>query len=114
MVSVVPGSAVPPQNRIFTSSNDLSTSTSEYFKNLQYDSASPGTITLPFAETAHIGARIYFEQANTGQLTIAAQSGETLQSPPNLTTNRSLIGRWARAYAEVIDASTWRAFGQFA
>jgi hypothetical protein len=111
LVSVQPGQNCAPQNKEYTASSDLSTSTSEYFKNLQYNSTSPGTITLPFAETEHVGARIYFEQVNTGLLTIAVQGGESLQSSPNTTGSRALAGRYARAYAEVVDATTWRLVG---
>lgn len=110
-VSVQPGQNCPPRNRVYTGTTDLASSTSEYFHNLQYNSASGGTITLPFAEAEHIGARIYFEQVSTGLLTIAAQGGETLESSPATTGNRALAGRYARAYAEVISSTVWRLTG---
>jgi hypothetical protein len=115
MVMVEAGATVAPQNRVYTSTTDLGSTTSEYFKNLQFDHAStPGTITLPFAETEHIGAQIFFEQINAALLTIAVQSGDTLQSSPNVTGSRSMRGRYARAYAEVINSTTWRIYGELA
>lgn len=115
LVSVQPGALCAPENKVYTAtSNDLASSISEYFKNLQYDNASAGSITLPFAELEHAGARIYFEQIGAGVLTVQVQGGDTLQSVPGTTGSRALQGQHARAFAEVVDASTWKITGQLA
>lgn len=115
LVSVAPGANCPPQPLYgFTTSTDFNGTEQYFFKDLVYNSASPGTYTLPVAEPEYIGAKFYGQQIGAGLLSIAVQGGDTLQSSPNTTGTRALAGRYGRFYAEVIAANVWRLIGNLA
>lgn len=107
MVQVTPGVAIDPPRVVLTASQNYGTATSEYFKLTAYNSGSPGTFTLPSANSRYVGAKMFFEQIGTGALTIATQVGDTMYSQPNSTANRQLSGRYARVQAEVIEGPAW-------
>jgi hypothetical protein len=75
-----------------------------------YDSTSTGTFTLPTNATQAIpvGSSIPFRQVNTGQLTIAAAGGVTLQARGSAF---KLAGQHAVAEARKTAADTWVLYG---
>lgn len=115
LVKIEPGATVPPQNEVYTASTNFGTDYFRLFKNLQFNHATvAGTFTLPTAAADYIGARVYLEQIGAALLTVAVQGGDTLQSAPNVTGSRNMLGKYARAYAEIVAANTWRIYGQLA
>jgi len=75
-----------------------------------YSSTSAGTFTLPTNATQAIavGTAIPFRQSNTGQLTIAAAAGVTLQSRGSAF---KLAGQHAVAEARKVATDTWVLYG---
>jgi hypothetical protein len=109
-VQVEPGVAADPFTRTLTSGTAFAFS--NLYQNWIYDSGSAGNFDLPtVSDDSMKGAKIFFEQAGAGLLTIRPTGGNVLQSAPNTTGNRALSGRYARAYAECIDSNTWRLVG---
>ena len=75
-----------------------------------YNSTSAGTFTIPTNATAAIavGASIPLAQVGTGQLTIAAASGVTLQARGAAF---KLAGQHAQAELVKLATNTWRLYG---
>jgi hypothetical protein len=112
LLSANDGATAVPFNIVYTTGGSMGEL--EFFKNIRYNSASAGTFTLPSADPSFIGAKIYFEQIGAGLLTIAPNGTNTLESPPNTTGNRSLTGKYAKAYAECVSSTSWRLAGMLA
>lgn len=113
-VQVTAGVGCDPQVHEKTSGTSLFNDS--VYQKINYNSGSSGTFELPFlSDDSLVGAKVFFEQVGTGALTLAPAtgSGNALQSSPNSTSNRTLSGRWSRAFAECIDANTWRLSGEF-
>lgn len=109
------GANCNPVPQVRTTSTNFVGSTQYFMTEQVFDHAStPGTFTLPTAESFWVGAKMYFRQANAAALTIAANGGDTLVSAPNVTGSRALSGRYARAYAEIVAPNVWLLTGQLA
>lgn len=83
-----------------------------YMNRVVYDSASPGTLTLPsFFNPQDVGVTIAFEQVNSGALSVAYGGGT--RTFPNSTATRTLNGRYATAIYTADADTTWHGAGQF-
>lgn len=79
----------------------------------RYNSASPGTLTLPtFVTTRDVGLKIYFEQVGAGALTIAGGT-MGMRTSPGSSSNRTMAGQYARAVFTADADGTWHGEGQF-
>ena len=79
---------------------------------LRYNSASPGTLTLPSFFPEDVGLKLTFEQIGAGALTIAAGTMGS-RTPNGSTANRTLTGQYAKAVYTADADGTWHGEGQF-
>jgi hypothetical protein len=98
-----------------TTSVSYTLSVTDSGKNVEMNSASPNTVTIPTNATAPfpVGAQVTIIQTNTGATSVSATSGVTFNfySPTSATGTAVIKGQWAGVTLVKRATDTWAAIG---